>query len=156
MGLLYFSLLEVADGGSGEQSTGRLVRIPNGIVIDHAIVNYTQPFPYIWAELPLILSFESNHDLAEAILVEIANTQTEPVVAGELVLIERLRQRNILFSRLTPTVYRQLHQNKPAGVQLTLRFLCHPRQQRELADRMLRAILSRFAGCPDITLVREG
>jgi small-conductance mechanosensitive channel len=62
--------------GPLDQSTGRIVQIPNGKVFVEPQTNYTKGwFDCIWNEIPLHLTFESNWKKAKEILQEIVITQ---------------------------------------------------------------------------------
>ena len=51
--MLTTSLIEIGNWVDGEQSTGRLVKIPNNWVFTKGTYNYTQAFPYIWTEISI-------------------------------------------------------------------------------------------------------
>ena len=58
--LLRFSLLEIGNWVHADQSTGRIVHIPNGMLFRQSLANYTQGFRYIWHEISLNVTFESD------------------------------------------------------------------------------------------------
>jgi small-conductance mechanosensitive channel len=73
--LFRFSLMEVGGWVDAEQSTGRLLHIPNGLVFTQAVANYTEGFPYLWDELPILVTFESDWKLGEQLVRDILNEQ---------------------------------------------------------------------------------
>jgi small-conductance mechanosensitive channel len=42
--------MEIGGWVDAEQSTGRLVHVPNGMVFTTEVANYTEGFGYIWDE----------------------------------------------------------------------------------------------------------
>ncbi|MCK4981558.1 MAG: mechanosensitive ion channel family protein, partial [Victivallaceae bacterium] len=67
-----FSLNEVGNWVHADQSTGRVMHVPNSVVLDKTIINFTETFPYIWIELPVLITFESNWQDAKVILQKTA------------------------------------------------------------------------------------
>ncbi|HVR32328.1 MAG TPA: mechanosensitive ion channel domain-containing protein, partial [Acidimicrobiia bacterium] len=55
-----FSMLEIGNWVDADQSTGRLVHVPNGKVFSEQVSNYTEGFPYIWDEIGVTVTFESD------------------------------------------------------------------------------------------------
>jgi small-conductance mechanosensitive channel len=70
--IFQFSLLEIGNWVHADQSTGRIVHVPNGKVLTEATANFTRGFQYIWNELPVLLTFESNWEKAKTLLQQIA------------------------------------------------------------------------------------
>ena len=50
--LFQFTLLEIGNWVDADQSTGRIIHIPNGIVFTQAQANYSAGFKFIWNEMP--------------------------------------------------------------------------------------------------------
>ena len=55
-----FTLMEIGRWVDADQSTGRIVHLPNSLVITEAITNYTRGFPYVWNEIKVEVTFESD------------------------------------------------------------------------------------------------
>ncbi len=150
MGPFFFSVLEVGNWVMAEQSTGRIIHIPNVKVFTVPIANYTQQFPYIWDELPVMITFESNWEKAKAILERILEEQTVKFTGPEeKELRETATRYYIKLGKLTPTVYTTV---VDSGVQLTMRYLTPVRQRRGRDELLWEAILRAFAKEDDIDL----
>ncbi len=54
-----FSLMEVSSEKEGEQSTGRIIDVPNYYVLTFPVITYTKGFEYIWNEINVLITFES-------------------------------------------------------------------------------------------------
>jgi small-conductance mechanosensitive channel len=70
--IFQFTVLEIGNWVDADQSTGRVIHIPNGKVLTEVLANYSKGFQYIWNELPVLITFESNWQKAKDILEEIA------------------------------------------------------------------------------------
>ncbi len=150
LGPFFFSVLEVENWVTAEQSTGRVIHIPNVKVFTTPIANYTQLFPYIWDELPVMITFESNWQKAKAILARILEEQAVRFTGPEeKELRETATRYFIKLGKLTPTVYTSV---ADSGVLLTMRFLTPVRQRRSREELLWEAVLQAFAQEDDIDL----
>jgi small-conductance mechanosensitive channel len=143
--LFMTSLLEVGNWVDADQSTGRIVHVPNSAVFSSPIANYTQGFPYIWNEIPVTVTFESDWKRAKEVLDDVAKEHVEPVAARAAETIREGADRHrymIQFQHLTPIVYIKV---VDIGVTLTLRYLCETRQRRQSETKLWVAILDAYA-----------
>jgi small-conductance mechanosensitive channel len=141
-------LLEIGNWVDADQSTGRLIHIPNGLVFREPLANYTRGMQYVWNEIGVLLTFESDWKTAKAILTETVEKHAREVVEeAEQQMLKASRQFMIFYSTLTPTVYTTV---KDSGVMLTMRYLCHPRRRRGTAQAIWEDVLVRFAEHDDI------
>lgn len=146
--LFMFTLNEIGNWVEAEQSTGRVIHVPNGQVFELPIANYTKGFQYIWEEISVRLTFESNWKKAREILLAVVNQKTDALSEeAERHVNEAAKKYMIFYTKLTPTVYTTV---KDFGVQLTLRFLVPPRRRRYYQERVWEAILESFAAEDDI------
>lgn len=74
--IFQFSVIEIGNWVDADQSTGRIIHIPNGTVFKTHQANYTAGFEYIWNEIPVLVTFESDWKKAKEILFEIVNKHT--------------------------------------------------------------------------------
>ncbi|PRY86529.1 mechanosensitive ion channel family protein [Mongoliibacter ruber] len=149
--LFQFSLLEVGNWVDADQSTGRIVHVPNGKVFSDAQANYSQGFDYIWNEQNLYVSLDSNHKKAQKILKEIMNELMQDGFKSiERAMMKAHKEHFIHFGQFTPTVYSKIHER---GIQLSLRYLCHPRKRRVLEHQITEAVLEKFRVESDIRIV---
>lgn len=148
VGVFKTTLVEVGNWVGGDQSTGRLVTIPNKFVFQEPLYNYTYGFQYIWDELKFLVTFESNWERAREILLEIARADNESIRRQAEQEMKRLEQQFAFkYGDLEPIVYGVVEES---GVELSLRYLVDTRQRRTVRDRISREILSRFAKEPPI------
>ncbi len=148
--LLQFTLNEIGNWVDADQSTGRIIHIPNGRVFSEPLANYDKGFKYIWNEVPVLVTFESNWRKAKEILTSIAVTHAAHLTAqAEEELLTASRQYLINYRKLTPIVYTKA---VDSGVQLTIRYLIEPRKRRGTEHAIWEDIITEFAGCPDVDL----
>lgn len=143
-----FTLLEIGNWVEADQSTGRVIHVPNALVFTQPLANYTQEFEYVWHEIAVPVSFESDWRRAREILQEIARDRA--AVHGqeaEVQLRRATRKFFIRYAHLTPAIYTEI---RPNGVLLTLRYLCPARARRGTAAELQEAILERFSAEPRI------
>lgn len=141
--LFRFSLMEVGHWVDAEQSTGRLIHVPNGIVFSQKLANYTEGFSHIWEDLPVLITFESDYELAEQILRRILAEKAPDVEATAGAKIRQTaRTYQIRIGTLTPTVYLSV---RDSGVLLTARYLVETRSRRGTSQAIWRAILEAFS-----------
>ena len=143
-----FSLVEIGNWVDADQSTGRVIHLPNSLILTDVIGNYTMGFQFIWNEIPVLVTFESNWEKAKSILMEVAHRHAAHISKdAEKKIKEASKRYMIFFTALTPTVYTSV---KDSGVLLTIRYLISPRNRRGSQQAMWEDILKQFAQCSDI------
>jgi small-conductance mechanosensitive channel len=143
-----FSLVEIGNWVDADQSTGRVLHVPNGKVFTEVLANYGQGFQYIWNEIPVLLTFESDWRRAKQLLLQVAEHHCTAIGSrAQQQLREAAKKFMIFYKTLTPTVYTSV---RDSGVLLTIRYLCDPRKRRGSEQEIWEAILDAFAGHDDI------
>ena len=141
--LFQFTLLEIGNWVHADQSTGRIIHIPNGIVFTKPQSNYSAGFKYIWNEMSVLLTFESPWEQARDILQKIISDHSENLSAdAERKIIEASKKYMIFYQYLTPIVYTSV---QPSGVELTMRYICDPRKRRSTEHEIWEYVLKEFA-----------
>ncbi len=150
IGLLKTTMLEVGNLVYGRQSTGRLVTVPNYLMLSANVFSASTENPFVWQELKIEVTYESDWERAETVMREIAS-ELHAEIAPELERGFRHLERRYAFKygTLTPIVYVAI---AASGVELTLRFLTHIRRRRGSMDRASRRVLAAFAREPDVEL----
>ena len=146
--LFQFSLMEIGNWVEADQSTGRIIHVNNGRVFSESLANYSKGFAYIWNEMPVLITFESDWKKAKEILLSIVRMEAEHLTeAADRKVRQAARKFMIFYRNLTPTVYTRVDDS---GVRLTMRYLCDPRKRRSTEERIWEAVLDAFAAAPDI------
>jgi small-conductance mechanosensitive channel len=146
-----FTMLEIGAWVDADQSTGRLVHVPNGKVFSEQITNYTEGFPYIWDEIGVMVTFESDWKRTEEIVREAMAEHAPDTTDGTIARAIRQAAHNYLirYTHLTPNTYVTV---KDSGVMIYGRYLVPARQRRHVTDQLWRAILDAFAAEPTVDL----
>ncbi len=93
LGLFQFTLNEIGAWVNADQSSGRIIHVPNGKVFTDPVANYNKGFKYIWNEVPVVVTFESDWRKAKQILAKIAVKHAEHLTAqAEQELLTASRQ----------------------------------------------------------------
>ena len=152
--LLRFTMVEVGNWVHADQSTGRIIHIPNAWVFSQSTANYTQGFNFIWNEIAVGFTLTSNWPKAKDLLAEIGRTHSAPCNDNAAEQIRLAADRFLIhFEHLAPAVWTSVQEN---GVVLTLRYLCHPRQRRSTEAKIWEDILRALPDHPDLQLTVAG
>lgn len=148
--LFKFSLMEIGNWVDADQSTGRVIHIPNGNAFKVPIANYTAGFRFLWNEIPVMITFESNWKKAKKILQKISQTCSDIDINKAEAQIKRAsRKYMIYFKHLTPYVWTKV---ADSGVVLTIRYLTDPKKRRITEMQIWESILDAFSKHNDIDL----
>ncbi|MFW5873623.1 MAG: mechanosensitive ion channel family protein [Bacillota bacterium] len=130
------SLMEIGNWVDSDQSTGRIVFVPNGHTLNKNISNYTKGFEFIWNEIRILLTFESNWKKAKKIFQEVANIRAREInrEARDKIINSAKKE----YKKLTPIVYTNVKEN---GIELTIRYLCEPRKRRTTNEEFWEEII---------------
>lgn len=146
--LFQFTLLEVGNWVHADQSTGRIIHIPNQTVFLKPQANYSRGFQFIWNEIPVLITFESNWKKAKEILEKIVTEHAEHLTkSAEKRIKEATKKYMITYTHLTPIVYTTVEES---GVLLTIRYLCDPYKRRSSQHGIWESILEEFDRHEDI------
>jgi small-conductance mechanosensitive channel len=111
-------------------------------------VNFTAGFNYIWNEIPVLITFESNWKKAKGILEKIIEKDSLFLnEEAERQIKQAAKKFMIFYTKLTPIVYVSV---KDSGILLTIRYLCKVREKRSTEDIVWKDVLNEFADARDI------
>ena len=148
--IFQFSMIEIGNWVDADQSTGRILNIPNRRIFTDVLANYSTGFQFIWNEIGIQVTFESNWRKAKQILEEISNEYGNTLTERASEQIKKASSKYLIFYKnLTPRVYTTV---KDSGVMLTIRYICEPQKRRGSAELIWEAVLDQFAACEDIDL----
>ena len=138
---LSFELLEVGNSVNADQSTGRIINIPNSVALTSSIKNYEKSFKYIWAELTVKTKMDIDIEQTKDKLLEIVNSNE---------VVKRIPKKmeneiedisldyRIYYNKLEPIVYCRVVDNH---VEFYIRYLVHPKKIRYVEDDIWTKIL---------------
>ncbi|MBC8214785.1 MAG: mechanosensitive ion channel family protein [Candidatus Marinimicrobia bacterium] len=143
-----FTIMEIGNWVNADQNTGRIIHIPNGKVFTETLANYGKGFKYIWNEIPVLITFESNWEKAKDILSEISKKHAEHLSKAASKRLKLTTKKFLIHQpNFAPTVYTKV---EDSGVLLTIRYLCNPRKRRDSEQDIWEEVLKQFSNQKEI------
>ncbi len=129
---------------AGDTFTGRYVAIPNGYLLEHNLYNYTRDTEFIWDEITVSVTYESDHKVAEKYIRDAAED-----VVGDLMRNNRNVVRNKYeFADLAtymveePTITTDF---SSSSVLMHLVYFCPSYRRRYYKSEIVKKVLEKFA-----------
>lgn len=145
-----FTLMEIRNWVEADQSTGRIVFIPNVKIFNQALLNYSKGIPFIWNEIPIAVPLESNWKKAKKILTNIAIKYGEIITEeAEESIKEASKKFSLYNAQLQPKVYTRIDSDSSTII-LTIRYMCSYRNRRGSAEMIYEDILDEFMKHEDV------
>jgi small-conductance mechanosensitive channel len=142
IGILYTTLMEIREWVQGDQVTGRLTMVPNGGILSGTIQNYTRDFDFIWDELTIPITYDSDWKEANSMIIEIARKETLPIVEKAEKTMNQLEGKYYFTKRsIEPSVFITLTDN---WISFGVRYVAEVHNRRVLHDKLSRAILEEI------------
>lgn len=141
---LGFEVLEVGGRIDAEQSTGRIVHIPNSFIFTKSLKNYTKAFKYIWDELTINISLDSDIEETKNILYDIMENNEilkETPKKMEDAVSDIIFDYRIYYNYLDPIIYTKIVNSH---VELSLRYIVHPKKARIVQDEIYLKVLEEY------------
>ncbi len=153
LGVLQFTLIEVGNWVDADQNTGRVLRIPNNMVFKQVLANYYSGVDFIWNEIAVCLTHNSNWQKAKELLEEIAARQGNDIKDSVQQQMNTVTNQYLVnHSSLSSSVFTSITEK---GIVLTIRYICEPRQRRNSAQVIWEEILTAFSGYADIVFIQK-
>lgn len=141
---LGFEMLEIADGNEYEQSTGKIVHIPNSAVFSEPTKNFTKAFKYIWDEIKINIELDSDVEETKSYIynilknIEILKEIPEKM---ENQVDDVTVQYRIYYNKLEPIIYTRINESH---IELSLRYLVHPKKIRIVQNEIYLKVLEEY------------
>jgi small-conductance mechanosensitive channel len=153
IGLMFTTLLEMRGWVDGDQATGRLTVVPNGRVISGVINNYTKDHSFIWEEIALPITYDSDWKDAVSRFTRIVTEETREITLHAEKEMSGIMNRYYLSKRsVEPAIYVRLTDN---WINLSIRYIALARERRVLQDRIFRKILQEVHDAKNIKIASE-
>ena len=117
-----------------------MVTVSNDKIFDEPIYNYTRDFPYLWEEMVIPITYNTDRRRAERIMLDAVQRHTEPVEALGREALEEMQRRYFVHNvaDLSPKVYYRLTDN---WLELSARFITSEHGVRDVKDAISRDLL---------------
>jgi small-conductance mechanosensitive channel len=150
IGIMYTTLLELKGWMSGDQATGRLTIIPNGLILSNPVFNYTKDHKFIWDEIVIPITYDSDWRLAIKKFETIAQKLTFKIAKQADKSISKLEDKYYFEKRLTkPSVYMKLTDN---WIDIYIKYTIDVNRRRIFKDKLYRFLLKEIEKTPQIKL----
>jgi small-conductance mechanosensitive channel len=142
IGILYTTLLELKEWVAGDQATGRLTVIPNGYVLSGAVNNYTKDNNFIWDEITIPITYDSDWKEAVTTIQRIVGNETKSMSEQAEQEILKLAEKYYLSIRaVEPVIYLTLTDN---WITYNIRYITDVRQRRVVRSTLSQMILEEI------------
>ncbi len=140
IGIMNTTMMEIRGWVKGDQPSGRLVVVPNAQVINQVFFNYTRDHSFVWDEISIPLTYESDWRKARDIILLILKRETDAMTELAEAEIERIGEKYFLPRKVVePSVYLSLTDN---WILLEARYVADTRTRRILRSRLSELILA--------------
>jgi small-conductance mechanosensitive channel len=133
----------------GDSFTGRYVTIPNSQVMKGNVFNYTKDTPFVWDQVTVSVTYESDHKLAEKLILEAAED-----VVGPMMRENRSHLRSKYeFADLADYMAEEPRVGwglKDSSVELTLVYFCPVFAKGGYRTRLVKRVLEKFSNEPRV------
>jgi small-conductance mechanosensitive channel len=142
IGILYTTLMEMKEWVAGDQATGRLSIIPNGYVLSTTVNNYTKDNDFIWDEITIPITYDSDWNEAIIKIRNIVKKETENIAGLAEKVVSELGEKYYLFKRtVEPEIFLTLTDN---WITFNIRFISDVRERRWLHNKLSQVILNEI------------
>ncbi len=143
-----FSLAEVGRDVGAEQPTGRLVHIPNNFVFIKPVANATLGFEYVWDEIPVVVTFESDWEKAKELIIDIVDRHTTDFAPEAMKQVDKATTKfRLAADTFDPKVFTNV---VDIGVEISMRYIVEVRSRRAVRQTIWEDILRSFARAADL------
>ncbi len=150
IGMFYTSLLEIRGWVAGDQATGRIVTIPNGLVLPQNVNNYTKDHSFIWDEITLPITYRSNWEKAVNLIRDVVTKETQEITQAAERQLSSLQEKYYMSQRnVEPDVFLMPTDN---WIAFHIRYIAPVRDRRLLHNTLVQQILKTVQAHADITI----
>ncbi len=148
--IFYTSLLEIREWVAGDQATGRIVSIPNGYILSNTINHYTKDHDFIWDEIMLPITYQSNWEKAVQLIKEVVTEETKAITKQAEDEFTALEKKYFVSRRnVEPDVFLMPTDN---WITFHIRYIAEVRERRILHNKLVKLILKIAEEHSDITI----
>lgn len=136
---------------SGDHPSGRIIKFSNSRIFNEYVYNYSWPlFPFIWNELNIFVSYDSDLKFTSEIITKVAEEEI-----GEAMIRRVKRFKDILAGTLIdelevkerPSIILRAHTN--GWIEVTVRYLAEPKNSGRVKTQLFERILEELLKHPD-------
>lgn len=150
VGLFNTTMMEIKEWIDGDQATGRICVIPNGVVLSGIIHNYSKEFNYIWDEIIVPITYDSNWKVAYDKLSKVVQKQTKQITTEAKNSLKGLGSKYYLTARkVDPSIFITLTDN---WIEFKVRYITEIKNRRAVSTKISRLILEEIEKTSDVNI----
>jgi small-conductance mechanosensitive channel len=152
--LLRTTVMEIGEWVKADQYTGRVVSLANRVVFSDPVFNYTQHSRYLWDEIMIPVTYDTNWRRAVEIILRKGQELTSPFHANARAEFEEMIKKypSLHEVPVEPSVYIIMTDN---WIELTLRYIVEVRNRRAVKGQIYSELLKCFEEEPDIRVASQ-
>jgi small-conductance mechanosensitive channel len=163
------TLMEIGNWVRGDLYNGRMVRIPNNLVLKGPVFNYSQEFRFVWDEIKVPLTAHSDHRFAREMLLRVAQETVAHFLVEAEVAWKRITDNfRIENPRLVPVVAMAVNSG---SLEFTVSYIVDYMERTVMKDRLFTKIADEISNSngrldwasssttgpnPSVTVARSG
>jgi len=148
--ILYTTILEIQGWVGGDQPTGRLAVIPNSYVLTDTVYNFTKDHNFIWDEMMLPITYDSDWKEAYDKILSICKEVTINTVKEAENEIAQLEELYYMGKRnVEPNIFLKLTDN---WLSFNIRYVTEVRKRRILRHTLSKKILEEIQKSENIKI----
>ena len=124
------------------QFTGRIVTVANNKIFDEPVFNYTRDFPFIWEEIVIPITYETDRQKTEEIMLAATKKYILDIKQVSQESVKKLEEDYFVnVQDFEPKVFYRITDN---WLELTVRFIVGEHKIRDVKDSISRDMLQGF------------
>lgn len=149
--ILRTTVMEIGEWVKADQHTGRIVSIANRVVFSEPVFNYTQHWRYLWDEIMIPVTYDSNWRHATELMLEHAREYSSRFLTQAQADLDGMMKRypTLPDTTVEPTLYVVMTDN---WIEMTLRYVVDARERRRVKGQLHHELLQHFESEVDITV----
>jgi small-conductance mechanosensitive channel len=148
--ILRTTVMEIGEWIQADQYTGRLVTVANRVVFSDPVFNYTQHWPYLWDEITIPITYNSDWRRAGELMLEHGREYTAHLQAQAEAQLRSLGNTYpVQEATVEPTLYLVMTDN---WIELTLRYVVEAQARRQVKAQLHHELLQHFESEAEITV----
>ena len=148
--ILRTTVMEIGEWVQADQYTGRLVTVANRVVFSDPVFNYTQHWPYLWDEITIPITYNSDWRRAGELMVEHGREYTAHLQTQAEAKLRSLGDAYPVHeATVEPTLYLVMTDN---WIELTLRYVVEAQARRQVKAQLHHELLQHFESEAEITV----
>lgn len=139
---MYTTMMEIGEWVSGDNYSGRIVKLSNAFVFRGPVYNYSQDFPFVWDEFNIPIHYGSDIEEAKAIVLAVANEVLSKYVQDSVTNWKTVvRRYYIENAQVEPTLAIKMTDN---WIEFNLRYIVDYKKRRNTKSLLNEEICKRI------------